>query len=197
MAKCAVFASGRGTNFKAIYENLKGSGHEIVCCICDKQDAPVLKLADEREIPCFHVSYGGRSREAAELEMISYLRTYGAELIVLAGFMKVLTKVIIDAFAGRIINIHPTLLPRFPGTNGIERSFNSNDKQLGITIHRVSYDLDSGPVLLQKSFTRKGSETLEEIEERIHTLEYEYYSKVIMELLDTIDAEKGRKGGSV
>lgn len=187
MANLAVFSSGRGTNFEKIYENITATDHELVCLICDRQNAPVLKKAEERDIPAFHVSYAGRSREAAELEMISYLRTFGTDLVALAGFMRVLTKVIIDAFCGRIINIHPSLLPRFPGTNGIERSYNSNDKKLGITIHRVDYGLDSGPVLLQKSFTRTGSESLEEIESRIHALEYQYYSKVIIEELNAIE----------
>ena len=190
MANCAVFASGKGTNFGEICRRLAETEHEVVCCIYDRKEAPVRELADQYGVPAFHVTYSGRSREAAELEMISYLRTFGTDLIVMAGFMRIVTKVLIDAFSGRIINIHPTLLPRFPGANGIERSYNSNDTKLGITIHRVTYDLDSGPVLLQKSFTRSGNEKKEEIEKRIHTLEYESYSKVIIQELDAIDAQK-------
>lgn len=190
MANLAVFASGRGTNFEVICERLAETEHELVCLICDRKQAPVLQRAEEHGIPGFHVSYQGRSREAAELEMISYLRTFGTDLIALAGFMRIVTKVLIDAFSGRIINIHPTLLPRFPGADGIVRSYKSNDKKLGVTIHRVTYDLDSGPVMMQKSFTRSGGESLEQIEERIHTLEYESYSKVIIQELDAIDAEK-------
>ncbi len=187
MANCAVFASGQGTNFEKIYENLQETSHELVCLICDRKNARVLQRAEQLDLPSFYVTYKGRSREAAEMEMISYCRTFGTDLIVLAGFMRVLTNVIIDAFCGRIINIHPTLLPRFPGVNGIERCFKSNDKKLGITIHRVDYSLDSGPVILQKSFTRSGGESLEEIKKQIHALEYKYYSKVIIEVLNSID----------
>jgi phosphoribosylglycinamide formyltransferase 1 len=190
MANLAVLASGNGTNFDVIRKDLADTGHELVCLICDRKHAFVLKQAENHGVPAFYVTYQGRSRRDAELEMISYLKTFGTDLIALAGFMRVLTKVFIDAFSGNIINIHPTLLPRFPGAGGIERSYQSGDKKLGITIHRVTYDLDSGPVLLQKSFTRSGGENLEEIETRIHTLEYESYSKVIIQELDAIDAEK-------
>jgi phosphoribosylglycinamide formyltransferase 1 len=190
MANLAVLASGKGTNFDVIRKELAETDHELVCLICDRKHALVLKHAEEYGVPAFHVSYQGRSRQDAELEMISYLKTFGADLIAFAGFMRVVTKVFIDAFGGNIINIHPTLLPRFPGADGIERSYRSEDKKLGITIHRVTYDLDSGPVLLQRSFTRSGGENLEEIEKRIHTLEYESYSKVIIHELDAIDAEK-------
>lgn len=187
MANLAVFASGEGTNFEHICNAAAETEHEVVCCMCDRENAPVLMRAQRLDIPAFYISYKGRSREAAELEMISYCRTFGTDLIALAGFMRVLTNVMIDAFPGRILNIHPTLLPRFPGVNGIERSFKSNDSTLGITIHLADYSLDSGPVILQKSFKRKGNETLAEIEEKIHALEYEYYPKVIIEKLDAID----------
>jgi phosphoribosylglycinamide formyltransferase 1 len=189
MANLAVLASGEGTNFEHISKAVAQTDHEVVCCICDRKDAPVFRRAEGLGIPAFHVGYEGRSREAAELEMISYCRTFGTDLIALAGFMRVLTNVMIDAFPGKILNIHPTLLPRFPGIRGIEKSYKSGDSNLGITIHLADYSLDSGPVLLQKSFKRKGNETLEVIEKKIHALEYEYYPKVIIEKLDTIDGE--------
>jgi phosphoribosylglycinamide formyltransferase 1 len=190
MAKLAVFASGWGSNFQVIAGAIENTPHEVVCLICDQKNAPVLRLADSFNIPSFHVPYKGRSRKAAELEIIPYLKTFGTELIALAGYMKILTKTIIDAFGGRIINIHPSLLPRFPGVQGIERSYNSGDKKLGITIHQVDYGLDSGPVLLQKSFSRQGNESLEDIEMKIHALEHESYSKVIIQQLDARDANK-------
>jgi phosphoribosylglycinamide formyltransferase-1 len=188
MASLAVLASGEGTNFEHIHKALSGTSHSLECLICDRKNANVIRRAQKLDIPSFYVSYKGRSREAAELEIISHCRAFGVQFLALAGFMRVLTKVMIDAFPGKIINIHPSLLPRFPGVRGIERSYNSNDTNLGITIHYVDESLDEGPVILQKSFKRISGKTLEDVEKQIHALEYKYYPKVIIEKLNTLDA---------
>jgi len=190
MAECAVFASGRGSNFQRIAEAVQGSAHHICCLICNDERAPVLERAREFSIPAYYVSYRGRQREEAEEEILSILQKYSPQLIVLAGFMKLLTPDFLKAFPGKIINIHPSLLPRFPGTRGIEKSYASEDRELGITIHYVDSGLDTGPIILQKSFQRRGEEPLEEIEEMIHRLEHTYYPKVIMDILESIEEEE-------
>lgn len=192
MPRLAVFASGSGSNFEAIAEQLSAgqiaSGrHEICCLICDRKDALAFRRAEKFNIKSHYVSYSGRSREDAEKEIISLLEESGADLIALAGFMRLLTPVLIDRYKDRIINIHPSLLPKYPGTHGIRDSYNSDDTELGITIHRVDYGLDTGPVIVQKSFTRKGNESLEEIESGIHKLEHESYPSVLLKLLDEIE----------
>jgi phosphoribosylglycinamide formyltransferase-1 len=190
MANLGILASGNGTNFQALIDAVDPTEHETTCLVCNRRESYVLERAAKAGIPSVIVDYTGRRREEAELEILSYLRVYGVDLVALAGFMKLLTPLLIDAYPGRIINIHPSLLPKYPGTGALEKSYRSNDDVLGITIHRIDYGLDTGPVILQKSFKRAGNESLEEIEGRIHSLEHTYYPQVILELLATIEAEK-------
>ncbi len=139
-------------------------------------------------IPVLNVSYLRNSREEVEKKLISVLKEEEIDLIVLAGYMRLLTPLFVSAFKGRIINIHPALLPKYPGTHGIEESFASGDRELGITIHYVDEGMDTGPVICQKSFLRNPSDTLESTAERIHGLEHQWYPDVILDLLGQIEA---------
>ncbi len=186
MAGLAVLASGSGSNFEAIAGQLKKSAHKVVCLICDRKDAYAFTRAEKYGIPSYFVGYKNRTRGEAETEIASILTAHNTDLIALAGFMRLLTPELIDRFPGRIINIHPSLLPKYPGTHGIIESFESEDRELGITIHRVDYGLDTGPVIVQKSFTRGGNETLEQIEKKIHELEHQSYPAVLLDILDEI-----------
>ncbi|MDR1179800.1 MAG: phosphoribosylglycinamide formyltransferase [Spirochaetales bacterium] len=185
MANLAVFASGNGTNFEAIARAVAATRHRLVCLIADKKDAFALKRAEKLGVPSHIVSYKNRTREDAEGEMLAVLASLKTDYIALAGFMRLLGPRLIDAYPSRIINIHPALLPKYPGTNGIEESYRSGDRELGITIHYVDYGLDSGPVIMQRSFTRGSGEPLGEIERRIHELEHIWYPRVMIDILDT------------
>ncbi len=101
--------------------------------------------------------------------------------------MRILTPFFVEKYKGKLVNIHPALLPKYPGAHGIEESYASKDRELGITIHYVDSGVDTGPVILQKSFTRDMSETIEEIEKKIHKLEYDFYPEVIEKLLDSFN----------
>jgi phosphoribosylglycinamide formyltransferase-1 len=184
VANLAVFASGNGTNFEAIAQALAPTRHSLVCLIVDKKDAFALKRAEKLGVPSHIVSYRGKSRDAAETEILEILAARKAGYIALAGFMRLLGPRLIDAYPSRIINIHPTLLPKYPGARGIEESYRSGDRELGITIHYVDYGLDSGPVIRQQSFTRNGAESIGEIESRIHALEHRWYPEVMIDILD-------------
>ena len=191
MARLAVFASGRGTNFLAIAAALTAAHrHAIEFLLCDVEGAPVLQRAQELKVPTFPISYAGVAREAVEKKIVRHLERRQVDLVALAGFMKLLTPYFIDAFKGPIINLHPTLLPKYPGTHGIQESYASPDTELGITVMRIDQGIDTGPALLQKSFTRARTESLEEIEAHIHALEYEWFPKVLIGLLDEIDGMK-------
>jgi phosphoribosylglycinamide formyltransferase 1 len=193
MARLAVFASGRGSNFVAIAGALKmARRHAIEFLLCDVEGAPVLDRARELGEPVFPASYKGQSREAVEKKIVRHLERRGVDLVALAGFMRLLSPYFINAFKGPIVNLHPTLLPKYPGTHGIEESFNSPDKELGISVIRVDEGVDTGPVLLQKSFVRGGTESREEIEDRIHRLEHEWFPKALIGLLDEIDGVPAR-----
>lgn len=190
MSNVAVIASGNGSNFESIANKLKDTPHSVACLICDKKDAFVMTRAKRHNVPSHFIDYRNKKREEAEKEILEVLKRYDIDFIVLAGFMRILTASFLRNFPNAVVNIHPSLLPKYPGTHGIEESYHSGDKKLGITIHRVDEGLDSGPIILQKSFERSGAETLEEIEERIHQLEHEYYPIVVENMLEGIEKNK-------
>jgi len=198
MARLAVFASGKGTNFVAIVGAIAAAKrHAIELMLCDVKGAPVVDRATELGVPVVEVSYKGMTREAVEKRIVRHLERRRVDLVALAGFMKLLTPWFIHAFKGPVINLHPSLLPKYPGTHAIEESFKSRDRDLGISVIRIDEGVDTGPVLLQKSFTRTGSESLEEIETRIHGLEYEWFPRVLIEILDRIDGQSALAAGQI
>lgn len=192
MAKIGVLASGSGSNFQAIAEALADrtrnpAGHQIALLVCDKPGAGCLDRARKLGIPSEVVPYakGGTTevRQAAERQMIAALEASGVELVVLAGFMRILTPLFVQRWKGKLINIHPALLPRHPGAHGIADSFASDDGELGITVHWVDEGVDTGAVIAQKSFVRTPGLTLEQAEARIHALEHELYPATVLKLL--------------
>jgi phosphoribosylglycinamide formyltransferase-1 len=188
MARMAVFASGTGSNFVAIVGAFSmAKRHAIEFLLCDVEGAPVLDRAAEAGIPTFPVSYRGCTREAVEKKIVRHLERRRVDLVALAGFMKLLTPFFIHAFKGPVINLHPSLLPKYPGAHAIEESYSAEDRELGISVIRIDEGVDTGPILLQKSFVRSGAESLKEIEARIHALEHEWFPKVLLGLLDRID----------
>ncbi len=187
MARIAVFASGRGSNFVAIARALAATPHRIEFLFCDVPGAPVLERARELSIPAVVISYAGEKRQAVEKKIVRHLERRGVDLVALAGFMKLLTPWFLEAFKGPVINVHPALLPKYPGMHGIEESWRSGDRELGITIMRVDQGVDTGPAILQKSFTREPEETLESVEQKIHALEHEWYPRALLSMLDRID----------
>jgi len=191
VARLAVFASGNGSNFEALAKSLENTVHRAAGLFVDRSDAFAVERASRLGIPVRFVSYRGRGRDETELEILAELREIGADIIALAGFMRLLGPVLVDSYPNRIVNIHPSLLPKYPGKHGIAESYESGDRELGITIHYVDHGLDSGPIILQQSFTRDGSESIEDIEAKIHSLEHRYYPSVVKSLLDAIDAGKG------
>lgn len=188
MAKVAVFASGNGSNFEAIVNALQGTPHQVVCHISDNDKAYALSRAMRLQIPCHVFPFRTpNERKDSEIKILKLLKSYDTDFIALAGFMRLLSPLLIDAFPKRIVNIHPSLLPKYPGIHGIRDSYLSEDQEIGITIHYVDYGLDTGPIITQRSFQRTGIESLEEIEGRIHALEHEVYPKVLIELLDALE----------
>ncbi|MBN2653454.1 MAG: phosphoribosylglycinamide formyltransferase [Spirochaetales bacterium] len=188
MPKIAVFASGSGSNFQSLAEKISTSEHRVDCLICDRKNAYVLERAKTLGIDSFYFSYLNRQREDVEREIIATLKQRDIDLIVFAGFMRLVTPLFVDTFPNKIVNIHPALLPKHPGTHGIEDSYNSDDKEMGISIHYVDHGMDTGPIICQRSFDRKGL-TIEEAETKIHQIENETYPEVVIELLDAIKSK--------
>jgi len=188
MARLAVFASGTGSNFVALTAAVKSAHrHAVEFLLCDTAGAKVLDRAEELGVPTVLMSYRGLSREAVEKKMVRHLERRSVDIVALAGFMKVLTPYFLSAFKGPVVNLHPSLLPKYPGAHAIEESYHSGDNELGISVIRVDEGVDTGPILMQKSFTRMSSETRSEIERRIHALEHEWFPRVVLSMMDAID----------
>ena len=147
---CAVFVSGRGSNLKSIYKYSKTKYSKILLklVISNKPDVLGVKFARRKKINTKIINY--KNKSLAEKNIIRYLKKNNIRLICLAGFMKVLSKSFIKKYKYRIINIHPSLLPKYKGLNTHERAIKNKDKFAGASIHKVTEKLDSGKVILQK-----------------------------------------------
>lgn len=191
----SVLASGSGTNFQAIAEALSDAtrnpgGHRLGLLVCDKPGAFCLERAARLGVPSVVVPYGKGGTTEVRLEaegaMTEALERVGTDLVVLAGFMRILTPWFVGRWKGRLLNIHPTLLPRHPGAHGIADSFASGDPEMGVTVHWVDEGVDTGAIVAQRAFLRTGL-TLDQAEGRIHAIEHELYPETILKLLgDTL-----------
>ena len=149
-----MFASGRGSNFKALAERCQEPDFSciVACLVTDDPSAPAIAVANAFQIPVHVIDAGprrGRLRAGAEAEIVSYCRERGVQLVVLAGFMRILEGDVLTAFAGRVMNIHPSLLPGFKGLNAQRQAFDYGVKLAGCTVHFVDASLDGGPIILQ------------------------------------------------
>ena len=192
MADFIVLASGSGSNFEAITRSLSGSNHHLLALVTDNPSAHALVRAERMGVPSIVVNYAA-GRRRAETRLARVLQSYQPDLVVLAGFMKVLPPHIVAAYPDRIVNIHPSLLPDYPGLHAIERSYADAGGKMGITIHLVDRGVDTGPVLARFVADRTGSPTLEEMEQRVHELEHRHYPEIVEEQLDTIERTKARR----
>jgi phosphoribosylglycinamide formyltransferase-1 len=145
--------------------------------------------ARELGVPSLHVSYSGRTRDEAEAAIDEALRASGADLVALAGFMRILSPAFVSRWKGRLVNVHPSLLPAWPGADAIHRAYEAGERRFGVTVHFVDEGMDTGPIIAQDEFEVKRGETEAEVEERIHRLEHALYPKVVLDLLDRIDSE--------
>ncbi|MBO0477491.1 phosphoribosylglycinamide formyltransferase [Vagococcus sp. DIV0080] len=187
--RIAVFASGSGSNFQAIVESFQKQDipGELACLFCDQPNAYVIERAKKENIPYFILAkQPTQTKSDYELQLIHLLRTEQIDLVVLAGYMKILGPDFLAAYPNRVLNLHPSLLPKFPGKQGIKDAYDSLETETGITIHLVDSGVDTGPIIFQKKLKRVKGESLEELEQRIHELEHRYYPKVIGEFIREI-----------
>lgn len=191
MARVAIFTSGNGSNFEAITKKILADGrHTVSLMVCNRKAAFSFSRAATLGVESYYLCYMDREPSDVEEEIIGVLKDKEIDLIVLAGFMKILTPKIIDAFPNKIINIHPSLLPKYPGAHAIEESFNGDDECYGITIHYVDYGMDSGPIIVQKKILRVPNISREDFECSIHGAEHEAYPEVVINLLNKIDKDR-------
>lgn len=183
----AVLVSGRGSNLRAILEAVKSGSLKanIVCCISNNPDALALQIATEHGVPAHAIASKGKSRTDHESEVLACLAQYEVDFVVLAGYMRVLTPHFLKAFYDstrgifKVINIHPSLLPAFPGASGYDDAFNYGVKVSGVTVHLVDEQVDHGPILAQETFVRRDDDTLETFKQRGLSLEHRLFPSVL------------------
>lgn len=187
----AIFASGRGSNFDAI-SNAVAQGKldaDIRAVVSDKPDAQVLSKARALGIQalCIEPSKGGspdERRTEHEKRILEGLKNHAPRFLVLAGYMRILTPKLIEAFRSekgytRIVNVHPSLLPAFPGVDSYRQAFEYGAKAAGVTVHLVENEVDSGPICAQEAFTISDCSSVEEVEERGLAIEHRLYPETL------------------
>ncbi|MGG0720122.1 phosphoribosylglycinamide formyltransferase [Robertmurraya massiliosenegalensis] len=186
MKKIAIFASGSGSNFQAIIEAVKkGELHaDISLLVCDKSGAYAIERAKNEQIPSFVFNAKEyESKEAYEKEILKKLQKHEVDFIVLAGYMRLIGTTLLNEFEGKIVNIHPSLLPAFPGKDAIGQALHAQVKVSGVTVHFVDAGMDTGPIIAQKAIEISEQETKESLQTKIHQVEHELYPQVIQQLL--------------
>ena len=194
MAKIAIFASGNGSNFEALANFfLNDRENKITLLIYDRKEAYVVKRAEKYNIKSYYINYFKLGKELAEKEIIKIIKDNEIDLILLAGFMRILSPEFIKEIKIPIVNIHPSLLPKYKGTHAIERAYNSGDTESGITIHYVNEELDSGEIILQKAIPIEKDKGLSYFENEIHKLEHFWYPIVAKNICDKININNESK----
>jgi phosphoribosylglycinamide formyltransferase-1 len=189
--RVGVLISGEGTNLQAILDTVHGrDGIEVVCVASSREGAPGLERARRAGVQAaVHAQADHPDREARDLALGDWLEHHSVDLIVLAGFMDLLGGPFIRRFRGQIVNVHPSLLPAFPGLRAIEQAIEYGVPLMGVTVHFVDEGVDSGPVILQESFEPAASELggsgsdsaarVEKIERRVHEIEHRLLPEVV------------------
>ncbi|WP_165078540.1 MULTISPECIES: phosphoribosylglycinamide formyltransferase [unclassified Desulfovibrio] len=194
--KIAILASGSGTNAQAMIDKARAGvlDVDIRLVVSNRPGAGVLERAAKAGVPSMvldHTEYP--AREAHDAAMVEALKASGAEYIVLAGYMRILTPVFLEAFAGRVLNIHPALLPSFPGAHGGADALAYGVKLTGCSVHFVEEEMDAGPLIIQAAVPVNAGEPLETLMPRIHALEHRIYPQALQWLAEGRIRRDGRQ----
>lgn len=182
----AVFASGNGSNYEAVAQAVQDGqiSGKLVLLFTDKRSAFALERARKFDTPT--ASFSPKeftNKKEYEETLLELLEQKQVDLIVLAGYMRIVGPTLLEKYEGRIINIHPALLPNFPGAHGIEDAFKAGVSETGVTVHYIDAGVDSGPVIAQEKVQIESVDTLETLETKIHAIEHQLYPKVIEEII--------------
>lgn len=186
MPNLAIFASGNGGNFQILAEKAqnKSLSGDVVLLVTDRPSAYVVQRAEALGVPVLALSPKHfENKQAYEAAVLNELRAKKVDWLILAGYMRLIGTTLLNAYQERIVNIHPSLLPSFPGLNAIEQAFDKGVKVTGVTVHFVDEGMDTGPILAQEAVRIEASDSLEDLEEKIHAIEHRLYSIAIENLL--------------
>jgi len=184
MYRIAVMVSGNGSNLQALIDNVHRNARvdaQIVMVICSKDDAPALERARAADIRAEVVTLESRGgdRGRRDGEVVRLLRLVAPDLVVMAGWMSIVTPVLLDAFPDKVINLHPSLLPAFPGMNSIADALEWGAKVTGVTVHLAEETVDGGPPILQEPVPILPDDTLETLAERMHGVEHRILTRAV------------------
>jgi phosphoribosylglycinamide formyltransferase-1 len=194
--RIAVFASGFGSNLQAIidYNKDHGLNGEIALVFSNNKDTFALERAKESKIKSVFLDPSDYvTREEFDKKIIELLEEEKIDLVVLAGYMFLVSPILVRNFKNRILNIHPALLPSFKGTHGIKDAYEYGVKATGVTVHFVDEGLDSGPIIIQRAVDIGQDESMEELEEKIHRVEHEIYPLAVKYFCEDRLKIEGRK----
>jgi phosphoribosylglycinamide formyltransferase-1 len=196
--RLAILASGHGTNLRALSDADRAGtlGGSIALVLCDRADAGALAIARERGIPAEALDPGPhrtRLGDEAEARWVERLRAHEIDTILLAGFMRILHARFLGAYQGKVLNIHPSLLPAFPGTNAIARALEHGARVTGCTVHLVDAGVDEGPILFQSAVPIHEGDTLTALAERVHKAEHALYPRAVHAFLTRPFELEGRR----
>jgi phosphoribosylglycinamide formyltransferase-1 len=179
--RLAVLASGRGSNFQSIQKAIAAGtlDAEIVVLISDRKKAPALEIATDCDIEAQHIAYDKENRQAFEMQAAALIEAKNCDLIILAGFMRIITPWLIDRFAGKMLNIHPSLLPSFKGLHPQQQALDAGVKIAGCTVHIVTEEMDSGPIIAQRAVDVLDDDDEDTLSERILVQEHLLYPEAI------------------
>jgi phosphoribosylglycinamide formyltransferase-1 len=195
MKRLGILLSGRGSNFLAIGDAIaeKRLAAEIAIVISNRPDAPGLAAAKDRGFPALSVPSKGLDRELYDRQLIAELRAHQVDLVCLAGYMRILSGYFIREFPQRILNIHPSLLPAFPGLDAQYQALQHGTKIAGCTVHFVDEGLDSGPIVAQAAVPILDEDTVDSLSARILKEEHRLYSEAISLILSGNYRIEGRR----
>jgi phosphoribosylglycinamide formyltransferase-1 len=179
--RVAVLASGNGTNFQALHDACT-SGYvdaEIACVLTNKRGAGVVARAERAGVETIVLPHKGRDTQEVDEDIVQELEARGVGLACNAGYMRIRGHVYCKAFEGRAMNIHPALLPAFPGAHPIQDAWDWGVKTSGVTVHFATEDLDMGPIILQRAVDITQDDTVDSFEHKIHLAEYALYPKAV------------------
>jgi phosphoribosylglycinamide formyltransferase-1 len=194
--RIGVLISGRGSNFEALADSVAAGripGAEISVVLSNREDAPGIEKARARGIPARAIPSKGLEREAYDRLTVAALREYHVELVCLAGYMRLLSPHFVAAFPQRILNIHPSLLPAFPGLESQRQALEHGVKFTGCTVHLVDENLDAGPILLQAVVPVENGDTPETLSARILREEHRIYTEAVRIVLEGRYRIEGRR----
>ena len=195
--RLAILGSGKGSNCRAVLEAVRRGelNAEVVVVISDVLEAPILDIAREFSVPNAYLPPGHfrtRLEPESEEDLVRILQDARVDLVVLAGFMRVLKAPMLNAFARRIINIHPSLLPKFPGLEAWKQALVAGEKETGCTVHYVDAQIDHGDIIAQQKVAILPNDTAETVHARIQAAEHEVYPRVIAQLSETLAPQPAR-----